>query len=358
MPPVISDHFDPPLPISTPKKALHLVVAGVSYHKTDINIRNRFAITTDKIKQIYLQSHHSIPFRFFILSTCNRTEIYANTTDSQFVVNLFFRCLQANDVDMTRHVYLKEDKEAIQHLFRVAAGLDSQIVGDNEITGQLKAAFRLSKSYSCADGYLEKLVNAALETSRRVRRLTSISDGTTSVSYAVVQMLKRLFPENRPLQICLIGAGKIGKVTLKNLLQYMPYHRLVLINRTHTRARIISERCGVSLVSLDQSLATIRQSDVLIVATSAEEIVVTPFHIENSNVKVILDLSVPSNVDRCIRQSDRLLYLNIDSIAAIVNDTINKRTHQIPRALAIVDEYVTKFKNWEHRRHLFADVTE
>ncbi|HEY0261475.1 MAG TPA: glutamyl-tRNA reductase, partial [Chitinophagales bacterium] len=198
-----------------------LVIAGVNYRKTALDIRNKFALTTEKIKHIY-EEQNIKPNDFFILSTCNRTEIYGITDSPETLVNFLSHQSNVDEAEAQNYTFVKQGNEAVQHLFQVASGLDSQILGDYEIIGQLKNAFLLSKSHGCLGGYLEKLVNTSLQASRQVRNSTSISDGTTSTSYAVIQLLKQATTENQAQKICLMGLGKIGALTLKNLKSYLP----------------------------------------------------------------------------------------------------------------------------------------
>jgi glutamyl-tRNA reductase len=330
-----------------------LVVAGVNYRKAALDIRNKFALTTENIRHIYKDDEHNKPDDFFILSTCNRTEIYSITSRPEKVINLFSRYCQVGTQEAANYTFLKRGDEAIRHLFHVASGLDSQILGDYEIIGQLKNAFAMAKANNCTSGLMEKLVNAALQASRQVRNRTSISDGTTSISYAVIQLLKRETGEQVALNICLMGLGKIGTLTLKNLRHYLPQHNITVINRNELRARNAASEFNVDFAKLEQQQEVLGATPVLIVATGADHPIITKQEILDSGVKLIFDLSVPSNVNADVKEIAGLKMYDIDSLSQIVNKTVHNRQNEIPLAEQIIEENFQEFKEWERRRDLY-----
>ncbi|MCW5908230.1 MAG: glutamyl-tRNA reductase [Chitinophagales bacterium] len=338
------------------KYQTRLVVAGVNYRKTALEIRSKFALTTEHVKSIYADVEFILPGDFFILSTCNRTEIYCTTNQPQQLLNVFSRYSNATPEETEEYTFVKTGDEAIHHLYRVASGLDSQILGDYEIIGQLKNAFALAKAHKRAGGYLEKLVNGSLQASRQVRNRTSVSDGTTSVSYAVIRLLKQKLAESESANICLMGMGKFGELTLRNLQHYLPQHRLTVINRNEERAQQVSEKYAVPYVKMEQCNEVLRQSDIVVVATGADHPIVTKAQIENSPVRMVFDLSVPSNVSADVKQLQNVEFYDIDSLSEIINETLTRRTNEVPFALEIIDEHIREFKEWEARRALYVPV--
>jgi glutamyl-tRNA reductase len=330
-----------------------LVVAGVNYRKTALDIRNKFALTTENIRGIYADDEHNKPDDFFILSTCNRTEIYSITSRPEKVISLFSRYSQVDESEAKNYTFIKSGEAAIKHLFHVASGLDSQILGDYEIIGQLKNAFALAKENNCTSGLLEKLVNSSLQASRQVRNRTSISDGTTSISYAVIQLLKQELGDKEAMNICLMGLGKIGTLTLKNLKHYMPQHKITVINRNELRAQSAADEFKVGYAKLEQQQQVLNAAHVLIVATGADHPIITKQEIEASGVQLIFDLSVPSNVSADVKETPGLKMYDIDSLSQIVNRTITKRENQIPLAEEIIEEHFQEFRSWERRRDLY-----
>ena len=246
-----------------------MVVTGVNFRETALEVRNKFALTTENIRHIYEDLNYQKPDDFFILSTCNRTEIYSITKQPKLLIDFLLHYSHAKEDESRKYTFITEGDEAIQHLFQVASGLDSQILGDYEIIGQLKNAFALSKNHNCLSGYMEKLVNSSLQASRQVRNNTSISDGTTSVSYAVIQLLKKEIGHSNAMNICLMGLGKIGTLTLKNLKSYLPQHKITLVNRNEVRAESAALEYKVDFAKLEAQDAVLQNADVLIIATGA-----------------------------------------------------------------------------------------
>jgi glutamyl-tRNA reductase len=334
--------------------SIKLIVAGVSFRKTTLEVRNKFALTTDHIKRIYSDKSGRYPDDFFILSTCNRTEIYSTGTHPAVLLNLLIDNTLASPAEVEEYTFVKTGDEAVKHLFRVASGMDSQILGDYEIIGQLKNAFNLAKSHNNAGGFIEKLVNSALQTSRQIKSRTALSDGTTSVSYSVIQLLKDRIGNEKPLDVCLIGLGKIGTLTLKNLKHYLPQHRITLLNRNEARAEIAASEYKVDFAPFASQQEVLENTDVLIVATGADHALISKKDLEGTRLKMIFDLSVPSNVSSDVKEIEGLHVYNIDELSQIVNKAIEVRRTEIPVAEAIIDEHFEEFRQWEERRSQYS----
>jgi glutamyl-tRNA reductase len=332
------------------------IVVGVNYKKTALDIRGKFAFTAEKIKQVYVDRQNTGCNNFFILSTCNRTEIYGIDVSPEALCNVFTHYREVSEEEIKRYVFVKKDDEAIHHLYRVASGLDSQILGDCEITAQLKNAFRLAKFHRCTGGYLEKLINSALQASREVRNLTQLSDGTTSVSYAVVQILRQLPADTLHKRICLIGIGKIGELTLKKIRHYLPAYPVTVVCRNESRAHEIMQRYSVAYVMMQNKSEAIQHADVLIVATASETPLISRSEIKNSSISAVIDLSVPSNVSADVRTMQGITFYDIDDLSEMINQTISKRATQVPYALEIIDKHVGYFKQWQLRSILYASL--
>ena len=329
----------------------NLTILGVNYKKTSLEIRNKFALTSMGISNIYQKSGQMYPDDFFILSTCNRTEIYTTAAEAQRMLEIFREHNHVSEEEIEEYIFVKSGDDAIRHLFRVASGIDSQILGDYEIVGQLKNAFNIAKSHKKVSGMLERLVNTSLKTSKQIRATTSISDGTTSVSYAVVQLLKQHEAQNASKKICLMGLGKIGSLTLKNLTHYLPENQITLINRTEAKAKDLANQYSVEAANMEEQAEILGTSDILILATGADHPIIYKKDIEGSAVKLIFDLTVPSNLSTDVLEIEGLTIYNIDQLSRIVNETIDKRKNQIPRAEEIIDENIAELKVWQKRRY-------
>lgn len=333
---------------------IRLVVAGVNFHKTSLEVRNKFALTTEHIKSIYSDLSNAHVGGFFILSTCNRTEIYSTTQQPDELLKVLAEHNHIADSDIQNYAFIKTGDEAVKHLFRVASGLDSQILGDYEIIGQLKNAFILAKQYNRTNGYMEKLVNGALQASRQVKSRTSLSDGTTSVAYAAIQLLKEKAGDTN-YNVCLLGLGKIGTLTLKNLRNYLPQHNVTVVNRNETKAQHAATEYSVDYAPYRNQQEVLANANILIVATGADHAVITKQDIEQSSVKLVFDLSVPSNVSADVKEINGVQFYNIDELSEIVNNTIEQRRTELPLAEQIISEHYEEFNQWELRRSQYTN---
>src|SRR5688572_9864429 len=205
---------------------------GINYKKSNATTRGLFAVTTEQYAAILEKSTATGLAELFILSTCNRTEIYGFAENAQQLINLLCSQTKGDIATFTELAYIKHGKQAIQHLFEVSAGLDSQILGDYEIVGQIKAAVRFSKERGFIGIFIERLVNFVLQSSKAIKNETAISGGTISVSFAAIQYIREKVAEIADKKIVLLGTGKIGRNTCKNLVDYLDTKNITLINRT------------------------------------------------------------------------------------------------------------------------------
>jgi len=215
----------------------HLVVAGVSFKTTELLSRSRFAFNAEACRYAYSDSQQDLSF--FILSTCNRTEVYAWNDFVEPVLEILRAQAQCTDEELNKLVYVKTRTTAVDHFFRVASGLESQIIGDYDIIAQIKTAFKGAKESGRTNGILEKMYNFALQASKEVKNRTSLSDGTMSVPYAVV---KQLLGRNDVRTITVAGAGETGELVIKYLRSYLPYCNVRLVNRDEERLQSIASK--------------------------------------------------------------------------------------------------------------------
>ena len=325
-------------------------VAGVNFKKTDVAHRSRFALSPDQCKQIYLSNNSSCLRYFFILSTCNRTEIYGFAPCEYIVTGLLQQHAGCTQEELNESVYCKEGNDAVTHFFRVAAGLDSQIPGDYEIVGQIKSAFSLAKENNCTNGYLEKLFNFALQTSKEIKNSTSFSDGTVSVPYTAVKSLSQ---QQDVKKIVVLGAGTTAELCIGPLSKLLPSATVTIVNRTLSRAELLAAQFGAQAYDLTNLIDALESADALLVTTSAHEPLVKTAMLSTSSVKYIYDLSVPANVEVSARTLYTLTYFDVDSISSEVRLTMDTRLRQVPQVEKIIDEFLKDFNAWSYRHQYF-----
>ncbi|MEP7143247.1 MAG: glutamyl-tRNA reductase [Ferruginibacter sp.] len=328
-------------------------IAGINYKKTDANLRGQYAININQYAGLISLAPGYGVKEFFVLSTCNRTEIYGFAENASSLSELL--CTQTQGVHDTfvKMAYVKKGAKAIEHLFNVAAGLDSQILGDYEIVGQIKQAVKFSKEHDFIGVYMERLVNAVLQSSRLIRATTALSGGTVSVSFSAIQFIKEKVADIAGKKILLLGTGKIGRNTCKNLVGHLQTKNITLINRTEDKAVHLATELGLNYASIDDLAQCIGESDIIFVATNAAEPVILASHFANSGNKIIIDLSIPYNVEKSVRDLPGITLVNVDELSDIKDETLYKRKAEVPKAKVIIADHINEFLDWhEMRKHV------
>ena len=320
-------------------------LCGISHLKTDAVTRSFFHIN-DTEKEIILNTAKALGIRsLFILNTCNRTEIYAYVADESVLRNLFIECKKIDPELFKQKYYSKTNKEALRHLYEVAAGLNSQILGDFEILAQLKKAVSYSKAQNLIGPIMDRTINFALQASKKIKTNTSLSTGTTSVSFAAIEWLKKN-TNTAGKKIALIGLGKFGTLIGKNLKHYFKSSNIVVCNRTDEKAINFAKENGIEFALYQNLSQLVNEADIVIVSTQATEPTIMPQFIKDQKSRIFLDLSIPSNVHHCIKYLPNQQMVNVDHISIILNDTIKKRTSEIPAAHKIIEETQAEFVAW------------
>ncbi len=326
-------------------------VAGVSFKKTDTAQRSKFSITPEQAVQAYGQSSNCLE-HYLVLSTCNRTEVYG-FAPCEYVLLSFIQSLSgASQEEVAQHAYVQEGDAAIEHLLHVASGLDSQIPGDYEIIGQIRNAFQTSKKSGRSNGFIERVVSQANQVSKAIKNNTAFSDGTVSVSYSVAKQVASIMKTQGLRKVCVIGLGKIGHGTLRYLKQQVPEAEIILVNRDEQKLIDFGMQYNsltFSFLSLD---AAVKESEIVIVATSVAEPVLHLSQIENTRVRYVFDLSMPPNVAEDVYQYKGVSVFDVDQISASVNETLDKRMAELPKVRAIVKEKARELFDWQERRRL------
>lgn len=322
---------------------------GISYKKADAVTRGKFSLTREAQIEVLEEARlKEIPL--LVISTCNRTELIGYVPSEEVLVDLLCSNTEGTKTEFKKYSFVHEGDEAINHVLRLGTGLDSQILGDFEIIGQLKGAFALAKEYGYTDANLERLVNTAIQTSKAVKNKTAFSTNAASTAYAAVQWIKDFLNNKQNVKITLFGTGEIGKVTCANLVKHFPNHSITLVNRTQEKADSLGEKFDVNVAPFSDLEKEVKTSNVLIVATNAPKVTVTADLINEADNLAIVDLSVPTNVE--ITEENRASIVTLDELTKVVDETIEKRQLEIPKVEAIIEESFAAFKEWlSHRAH-------
>jgi len=325
-------------------------IAGINYKKTDVSIRGSFAINSNQYDTLLQNASVNKLKDVFVLSTCNRTEIYGIANHQNELVELL--CSQTSgSIDTFQELaYIKKGSEAIEHLFEVGAGLDSQILGDYEIIGQLKQAAKFAKERNCISTFSERLINSVLQSSKNIKSNTELSSGTVSVSFAAVQFLRREVSEIKNKNILLIGAGKIGRNTCKYLVELLNAANVTIINRTDETAIELAKAMQINYAPYADLENQIKVADIILVSTNAETPVILKKDVDATTQKVLIDLSIPNNIDTSVRDLSHITLINVDELSKQNDETLQKREAEIPQVKEIIANHISDFIDWHEMR--------
>ena len=264
-------------------KSKHFHVIGVSHKTADIDLRSQFNLNETQLHGLFLEAKEAKLKDLLVINTCNRTEIYAWTNSEETLIELLCKHTGTSRNLFDTIGYTHSDSDGFHHLFRVGTGLESQILGDFEIIGQIKKSFYHSKKMRLAHGLLERITNAVIQASKRIKTETEISSGATSVAFASVQYILKNVAGISKKNIVLFGTGKIGANTCENLVKHTQNDHIVLINRTQEKAEKIAGKFAVIVKPFGSLTTAIHDADVLIVATGAQNPTVNLDLIHNNN---------------------------------------------------------------------------
>ncbi len=326
-------------------------IAGINYKKTDVSIRGSFAVNSTQYQSILAKAaQQNIP-GVFVLSTCNRTEIYGMVHDVEQLIQLLCSETTGSETTFRQLAYIKQGENAVNHLFDVGAGLDSQILGDYEIIGQIKQSVKLAKERGLINTLLERLLNTVLQSGKAIRSQTQLSSGTVSVSFAAIRFLKDTVTAIQHKKILLLGTGKIGSNTCRNLVDYLGAKDIKLINRTEDKACELAKELDLRIASYTDLQGEITKADIVIVAANASTPLIQKQHLDGRTPKILIDLSIPNNIDPSVQELPGITLTDVDGLSLINDATLQKRIAEVPKAKSIIEAHRNEFMEWcLHRR--------
>ena len=339
---------------------MDLLLVGVSHRTAPVELRERLDFSARGVDRA-LATLAATPAHSeaAIVSTCNRVELYLGCEDVEAArrsVEQFLSDFHGVPVDqLAPHLYSKAGPEAAQHLFRVAAGLDSLVMGEPQVLGQVKDAFSLASELGCTGTLLNKLFHSAFATGKRVRSETALSEGAVSVSFAAVSLARKIFGNLAGRTVFVLGAGEMGKLTAIHM-RSQGIERLMISSRTAAHAASLAQTIGGIAVPWDALASTLGEADILITATGASTPIISRSMIEHAmkarrqKPLFIIDIAVPRDVDAQVNDLEQVFLYNIDDLQAVVQENIARRGVEASQAEAIVAEEVTRFWGWLRSR--------
>ena len=338
-------------------KTANFAVLSVSFEKADAATRGKFSFFDENIKSFVNEIHRQNMGDAFVVSTCNRTEIYTTSPNYLMIAELYCKTIGVSLSEFMQYVNIQKHEEALNHLFRVAAGLESQIIGDFEIIGQIKKAYhRFKKEKRNANPFLERAINSAIQISKRIKNETGISTGAASVSYAAVHYILKNQPHISDKNILLLGIGEIGQNTIENLVKHVYKPKVKIANRTSDKAEKIAEKYKIPHIEFDHFQDELSQTDILIVATGAQKPIINKTHFPNGKETLVIDLSIPNNVEKDITENMNVKLVDVDELSLQISETLVSRQKEIPKAEEIIREMTKDFLEWEKKRKLAPNI--
>ncbi|WP_421919445.1 glutamyl-tRNA reductase [Marinifilum sp.] len=330
-----------------------LFVIGISYRKTALDVREMFSLSSDNQENILREAKELQIEGMVILSTCNRTEIYAHSSEVEVITDLFLKYSKGSRNDLNYNGYSLHGNECIRHLYKVTAGLDSQIIGDFQIVGQVKNAFHQSEQKGMVNSFLNRLFSFVFQASKKIKNETEISKGAASVSHAAVQYIKDKVSTLESCNFLLYGTGDIGKDTVSNLLKHMSNRSLTLVNRTVEKAENLANKYKIQYQPIENLSQEVEKAEVIIVATGASKPTLKLDHFKGvESCKLVLDLSVPRNVDAAIDDLEHVLVITVDELSKHISAAIDQRKACIPDAEKIIQASIAEFYGWLEVKYL------
>ncbi len=334
-----------------------LVLIGLSHRTTPLDLRQQVVYSADETIQTLrrLKADQQVP-QALLLSTCNRTEIYALAADSEELmsrlrVEIFEARLQGYDGESEELLYRETGDAAVAHLFRVACGLDSMILGEQQILGQVKEAYELSLKATAVGSVMHRLVTGAVRAGKRARSETKIGYGSVSVASAAVELAEKVFESLDRRGALLIGAGENGRLCAQHLLS-RNVEPLLIANRTMAKAEALAHELGGETVPFDGIAEALTRVDVVVATTSAPDPIISRQHVRLAMKKrgqralVLLDIAVPRDIAPNVDDIANVFRFDMDALQGITDRNCARRKEEIPVVERLVDSEVDNFMRW------------
>ncbi|UTH12695.1 glutamyl-tRNA reductase [Macrococcoides canis] len=335
---------------------MHIVVVSVNHKTADVSLREKLAFSESTIQQALsaLINQKSI-LEGVILSTCNRTEIYAVTDQvhtGRYYVKSFMSEWFDVDIETVKSVTdVKVGNEAIYHLFKVITGLDSIVLGETQILGQIRDSFLLAQSEGTTGTVFNKLFKDAITLAKRAHAETDISSKAVSVSYAAVELSKKILGKLDNKKILIIGAGEMAELALQNLVG-SGASEITVINRTAEKAKSLADQYGGRQVSLQELQCALIESDIVISSTSAQEFIITKpmlqdiMKLRKNKSLVLIDIAVPRDIDPEVNDIDLIFNYDVDDLKGLVDANLAERERAAQAIYTMIDKQVLSFVDW------------
>src|SRR6266481_7180641 len=324
---------------------MKLFAAGLSHKTAPVELREQLAVKQSELadRARKLKSRGELD-EIVLLSTCNRVEFYGTTQRSSSDIKPLFQFLSSEAWELDSYIYLHQDVDAVRHLFRVTAGLDSMVLGETEITGQIKNAYELARGAGLTGRVLNRLFQKAFQATKEIRTRTGIGRGAVSIKSVAVELVGKI-ADLAQQSIMVIGAGQMAECCVR-LLARKGARSILVSSRSFDRAFDLAMRCGGQAICYGDCLFGMRDVDVVIAATSSPESLLTRDDADNLmrsrhlRPLLLIDLSVPRNIDPAVRGLEHVALYNIDDLAAVARRGVQARERELAACHQIIEAHV------------------
>ncbi len=344
---------------------MRLFAVGLSHRTAPVELRESVDFARKGIEAALADlAARGVGRELVVLSTCNRAEIYAvGDTDAtaDHVGRFFSEYHEVPDAVVREHLYVHRGPEAARHLFRVAAGLDSLVVGEPQILGQVKSAYAVASDGQFTAALTNRLFHSAFTVGKRVRSETGLGEGAVSVSYAAIALAKKIFGDLKGRAVLILGAGEMAKLTGIHL-QSQHVRQITIASRTLQTAQTLAARLDGIAVPWERVDQALSAADIVVTATGASEPILTPGRVEDvmrhrrNRPLFVIDIALPRDVEAAVGGLDQVFLYNIDDLRTIVQENLARRGAELARAEAIIEQEVAKYAAWMQSREIVPTV--
>ncbi len=352
---------------------MNLVLIGINHRTAVLDVREKLWFSDTELTDAIERLKERFFSECFIVSTCNRTELYGivdahkSNGDTRSIVHSaseeLVKLKASPEIIRQEHLYRFFGCKAAAHLFKVASGIDSMVIGDIQILNQVKSHFTLAAEQGTVGTFLNRLVQTALRVAKRARTETTICEGAVSVSYAAVELANKIFSDFSERRALLVGAGETGELAAKNLIG-RGIASLTIANRTRSRAEQLAKEIGGSVVDYEQLEAALSTTDIVITSVSSQEYILGPEQLRRamkarSNAPLlVIDIGVPRNVHPDVNKLENVFLNDIDSLSRIVDQNLARRKSEISNVNAIILEELKGMREWFESLQVSPTITD
>jgi glutamyl-tRNA reductase len=343
---------------------MRLLAVGISHHTAPVELRESVDFARRGLESaLQAFAARGVSQEAVLLSTCNRAEIYAlgEANTAEAIGRFFSDYHGVEPAVIARHIYSHGGIDAARHLFRVAAGLDSLVVGEPQILGQVKAAYAASSDLHCTGTITHRLFHAAFAVGKRVRSETGLGEGAVSVSFAAIELARKIFGDLSGLSVVILGAGEMAELTGVHL-RAQKVQQITIASRTLASAEALARQLEGRAVPWGTITSSLASADIIVTATGATEPVLTramvdeAMRMRRNRPLFVIDIALPRDVEPSVGDLEQVFLYHMDDLQTLVNENLARRSAELASAEAIVDQEVGRFASWLHSREIVPTV--